>query len=152
MSTRTDSPYRPSVPQRIANAVLTRLVRRGKGPSFIHLLTVHGRTSGRAYTMPVVPVTGDDGEVWLVSPFGDVGWVRNLRAVGRAELARGDQRRAYEARELDTAAAVPVIRTYLSMPSERFVRKDFAVTAESTDPEIATEAPRHPVFALTPAP
>jgi hypothetical protein len=38
------------------------------------------------------------------------------------------------------------------MPSERFVRHDFDITAESSDDAIAAEAPRHPVFELTPAP
>lgn len=41
---------------------------------------------------------------------------------------------------------------YLSMPSERFVRRDFEVTRASSDEAIAAEAHRHPVFALTPAP
>jgi hypothetical protein len=35
------------------------------------------------------------------------------------------------------------------MPSERFVRGEFDITAESTDAEIEAEAPSHPVFALT---
>jgi deazaflavin-dependent oxidoreductase (nitroreductase family) len=151
MITPTSTTYRPSFPQRIANAVLSRLVKRGKGPDFMRLLTVNGRTTGRPYTAPVVPVVSE-GEVWLVSPFGDVSWVRNLRVVGRAQLARGAQRVEYHARELTVPDAVPVIRAYLSMPSERFVRKDFRVTAGSTDDEIAREAPEHPVFALTPAP
>jgi hypothetical protein len=93
-----------------------------------------------------------DGQVWVVSPFGEVDWVRNVRAAGRLELHRGHDRTRYETRELDAAEAVPVLRSYLSMPSERFVRHDFDVTAASSDDAIAAEAPRHPVFALTPAP
>ena len=135
--------------QRMANAVLTRMVRRGKGPAFMRLLTVRGRSSGRLRTTPVVPVV-DGEQLWLVSPFGDVEWVRNARVAGRVELRRGDDRAPYAVRELDADDAVPVLRRYLSMPSERFVRRDFDVTSESTDAEIEREAPRHPVFSLTP--
>jgi deazaflavin-dependent oxidoreductase (nitroreductase family) len=141
--------YRPSWSQRWANRVLTQLVRRGKGPAFMRLLTVTGRTTGRPHTTPIVPVERD-GDTWLVSPFGEVGWVRNVRATPQLELRRGHDRTTYEARELDAAEAVPVLRTYLSMPSERFVRSDFDVTSGSSDEAIAGEAPRHPVFALTP--
>jgi hypothetical protein len=67
-------------------------------------------------------------------------------------LHRGDDRTTYDARELDAAKATPVLRAYLSMPSERFVRRDFDITAASSDDAIAAEAGRHPVFALTPVP
>ena len=137
--------------QRLANRMLGRMIRRGKGPDFLWLLTVQGRKTGAPYTTPVAPVR-DHGETWLVSPYGEVSWVRNLRAGRHAELRRGIQRTSYHARELEPADATPVLRTYLSMPSARFVRKDFDVTASSTDAEIAAEAPRHPVFALTDRP
>jgi deazaflavin-dependent oxidoreductase (nitroreductase family) len=141
---------RISFRQRVANRVLTRMVRRGKGPEFMRLLTVQGRRTGEWRTTPVVPVVDAD-RVWLVSPFGDVEWVRNARAAGRVELQRGDDRTTYAVRELNADEAVPVLREYLSMPSERFVRGDFDVSARSSDAEIAREASRHPVFALTPA-
>jgi hypothetical protein len=86
--------------------------------------------------------------VWLVSPFGEVAWVRNARAAGHVDLRRGDDVTTYDIRELEPDAAVDVLREYLSMPSERFVRRDFAVTASSPDDAIREEAPRHPVFAL----
>jgi deazaflavin-dependent oxidoreductase (nitroreductase family) len=124
-------------------------VARGKGPSYLRLLTVTGRRTGQPRTTPVAPVERD-GSTWLVSPYGDGDWVRNVRAVGRLELARGAGRAAYSARELDARDAVPILRAYLSMPSARFVRRHFDVSADSTDEAIAAEAPRHPTFALTP--
>jgi deazaflavin-dependent oxidoreductase (nitroreductase family) len=144
----TTARFRPSLPLRVANRMLRRVVGRGKGPGFMRLLTVIGRRSGLPRTTPVVPVRSD-GEVWVVSPYGDVDWVRNVRAAGRLELGRGDDQISYTARELDARLAVPVLRAYLSMPSERFVRGRFDVTADSSDEAIAAEAPRHPVFALT---
>jgi deazaflavin-dependent oxidoreductase (nitroreductase family) len=126
------------------------VLRHGGGPSFLSLLTVRGRNSGQPRSTPVAPVRrGDD--VWVVAPYGPVSWVRNVQAAGRLELRRGNDRRAYDVRELDAEDAVPILRAYLSMPSARFVRREFDVTARSSDDAIAAEAPRHPVFALTPA-
>ncbi len=141
--------YRPSWVQQRANVMLTRALRKGRGPKFMRLLTVHGRHSGQARTTPVVPVFDGD-RTWLVSPFGDVGWVRNARATGRVELERGPDHHTYTIRELDAQDAVPVLRRYLSMPSRFFVRRHVRVTATSSDDAIAAEAPRHPVFELTP--
>jgi deazaflavin-dependent oxidoreductase (nitroreductase family) len=150
-ATAASAGYHPSRARRAADRVMGWMLRRGRGPRFIWLLTVTGRVSGEPRTTPVVPVRGD-GQLWVVSPFGTVAWVRNVRAGGRLDLHRGDDRTTYEARELDAADAVAVLRRYLSMPSERFVRSDFDVTADSTDEAIAAEAARHPVFALTPVP
>ncbi|HEV7721333.1 MAG TPA: nitroreductase family deazaflavin-dependent oxidoreductase [Iamia sp.] len=142
---------RPPRALRIANRMLPRMIIRGKGPSFLHLVTVAGRRRGEPHTTPLAAVE-EDGHVWLVSAYGDVAWVRNVRAAGELELARGADQVRYAAHELDGPDAVPVLRTYLSMPSERFVRSHFAVDADSTTEAILAEAPRHPVFALTPVP
>ena len=149
MTAATASTYRPSWARRGADTTLAWLLRHGRAPAFMRLLTVPGRTTGQPRTTPVVPVR-DGEQVWVVSPYGEVGWVRNVRAAGRLELHRGRDRTAYDATELDPTAATPVLRAYLSMPSERFVRRDFDITAESTDAAISAEAARHPVFALVP--
>jgi deazaflavin-dependent oxidoreductase (nitroreductase family) len=148
-SSPTPSDYRPSWMQRRANTMLTRVLRKGRGPSFMRLLTVHGRTTGRPRTAPVVPVHDGD-RTWVVSPFGEVAWVRNARATRRVELQRGDEHTTYAARELDAHEAVPVLRRYLTMPSRFFVRRHFEVSAKSPADAIAAEANRHPVFELTP--
>jgi deazaflavin-dependent oxidoreductase (nitroreductase family) len=148
-SRRTRPAYRPSWVQQRANTLLTRALRKGRGPSFMRLLTVRGRTTGTVRTTPVVPVRDGD-RTWVVSPFGEVAWVRNARATGRVDLRRGDEHGTYAVRELGAAEAVPVLRRYLSMPSRFFVRRHVDVTAKSTDDAIAAEAHRHPVFELTP--
>jgi deazaflavin-dependent oxidoreductase (nitroreductase family) len=142
--------YRTSKTQAAANAVMTWLLRRGRGPGFIWLLTAPGRVTGVPRTTPVVPVLDGD-ERWVVAPFGAVGWVRNVRAAGRLELHRGRESHAYEARELEPTEAVPVLRDYLSMRTGRYVRDYFDASASSPDDAIAREAAHHPVFALTPA-
>jgi hypothetical protein len=63
-----------SLPWRAGNAFVSVLARAGVGP--IHLLTTRGAKSGRAHTIPVVPVDYD-GKAWLVAPYGAVAWVYN---------------------------------------------------------------------------
>ena len=148
---RTSSPagYQPSWIQRRANTLLTRALRKGRGPGFMRLLTVRGRVTGTPRTTPVVPVRDGD-QTWVVSPFGEVAWVRDARATGRVELERGDEHHEYAVHELDADDAVAVLRRYLTMPSRFFVRRHVPISAKSSDREIAAEACRHPVFALTP--
>jgi deazaflavin-dependent oxidoreductase (nitroreductase family) len=141
--------HRPSWVQRRANTLLTRALRKGRGPSFMRLLTVHGRRTGAARTTPVVPVRDGD-RTWVVSPFGEVAWVRNARATGRLDLSRGDEHGTYGVRELGAQEAVPVLRRYLSLPARFFVRRHVGITKKSSDDAIAAEAARHPVFELTP--
>lgn len=129
-----------------ANRMLTRQLRRGRGPAFMQLLTVTGRRTGRSYTTPIVPLVTDRGR-WLVSPYGEVNWVRNVRASGQATLSRGDTVETLRAIEVDPADAVPLLRAYLSKkPVGWIVRSQFRFGPRSSDAEIAREAVRHPVF------
>ena len=147
-ATETVAP-RPPRSVRWANTVMTWMLRRGAGPPFLRLLTVDGRISHQPRTTPVAPVTRD-GHVWIVAPYGTVAWVRNVRASQRVELRRGREQQSYHARELEPADAVPVLRAYLSMPTERFVRSQFDITSTSSDDAVIADALHHPVFALTP--
>jgi hypothetical protein len=49
------------------------------------LVTVHGRRSGMPRTTPLTIVAAK-GRRWLLAPFGETDWVRNLRAAGRATI------------------------------------------------------------------
>ena len=143
--------YKPGFGQKMANKLLTSQLRKGRGPGFMRLLTVHGRKTGEPYSTPVVPVgsVDDDDGHWLVSPFGEVGWVRNVRATGQVTLTRGESQ-TFTATELAPADAAPVLRRYLGLkPASRFVKAYFDVRPDSSDDAFAAEAPRHPVFALT---
>ncbi len=53
------------------------------------LITIRGRVSGEPRTTPVAYVV-IGGRTWVQSPFGDVNWVRNLRAAGEATIAFGN--------------------------------------------------------------
>ena len=70
---------------RLGNYVTTTLLRAGVKPGNMALLTVRGRKSGLPRTTPV-SVIEREGQRWLIAAFGEVDWVRNLRAAGEASL------------------------------------------------------------------
>jgi deazaflavin-dependent oxidoreductase (nitroreductase family) len=73
------------------------------------VLTVKGRRSGKSYRTPI-NVVELNGSRYLVSPRGETGWSRNLRAGGEAWLRlRGHQAR-YRATEVPPAERGPIIR------------------------------------------
>jgi hypothetical protein len=69
---------------RIGNLFVTAVPRRGMMINTNTLLTVPGRKSGRPRTTPVTIIEHEGGR-YVSSSFGDVDWVRNLRA---ARLSR----------------------------------------------------------------
>jgi deazaflavin-dependent oxidoreductase (nitroreductase family) len=139
--------YRLSALRRLLNRLVTAAVRRGRGPAATWLLTVAGRRSGRPYTTPVNLVEAE-GERWLVAPYGPVGWVRNLRATGRATLTRGRDAETVGAVEVGPQEAAPILRRYLA--DVAIARPYFDVTVDSPLEDVAAEAERHPVFRLVP--
>lgn len=54
----------------------------------VAILTHFGRASGKAYRVKIWWVE-IDGELWIGSLDATRGWVRNVRATGRAEMDRG---------------------------------------------------------------
>lgn len=139
--------YRTSGFTRFGNTMAAAMIRFGIGPAGMHLLTVRGRTSGLPRTTPV-SLIGHQGRRWLVAPYGEVGWVRNLRAAGEAGLRRAGTAERCLAREATIEEAVPVLRSYLRQ-FKLVVGPYFDVTPSSPDAAFAAEAPRHPVFLLT---
>jgi deazaflavin-dependent oxidoreductase (nitroreductase family) len=134
--------YRLGFARRLVNVLVTGLLRLGLGGRGTYLLGVCGRRSGRTYSTPVILV--ENGERWLVAPYGEVGWVRNVRAAGRATLSRGRRREEVRVSEVGAQEAAPVLREYLGRV--RVVRPFFDVSPDSPLEAFAAEAGRHPVF------
>ena len=87
------------------NPLLKRLLRWGvpMGPN--GLLTVRGRKSGLMRTTPVAVVEAA-GKRWIIGTFGDVNWVRNLRAAGEGTLTVGRRHWHVKAVELSHEEAI----------------------------------------------
>jgi deazaflavin-dependent oxidoreductase (nitroreductase family) len=129
---------------RFFNRLTTWMIKRGWFKKQA-LLTTLGRKSGKLRTTPVQPIH-ENGQTWVVSPYGNVGWVHNVRHSGRLTLRRASISQNHQVTELGPAEAAPVLKTYLEQV--KFARPYFDVTMDSPLDEIAAEADRHPVFRL----
>lgn len=119
---------------------------RGVPMGPLRTLQTRGRTTGRDHVVPVA-LLRTDGDEWLVSPFGDVAWVLNVRANGRAALGRGRRLRAVTLAEVRDDRVPELLRAYRRrFRAVPFVRAAFDATARDGVDEFAREAPRHPVF------
>jgi deazaflavin-dependent oxidoreductase (nitroreductase family) len=136
---------------RVGNMMTTALLRAGVRLNGygrpMYLLTVRGRKSGQPRTTPVV-VIEQDGERYLVSPYGITDWVRNLRAAGQAMLTRGRRAEEVRALELPAREAALMLMRILSGSLPAFLTNPLGVTSESPLEEIERAALSHPVFAL----
>ena len=143
--------------------LIRRAIQRGMaGPNV--LVTVRGRRTGLPRTTPVAMLELGDAR-YLQASFGDVDWVRNLRASGEADVARGRWSMSCTAIELPPETAGPLMWSAL-MPFRRSrlvgallgptVRPPVAVLyryrfrIDDAPEEYLAEARRHPLFELHP--
>jgi deazaflavin-dependent oxidoreductase (nitroreductase family) len=113
----------------------------------MYLLTVRGRKTGQPRTTPIV-VIEQDGRRYLVSPYGIVDWVRNLRVAGQAILTRGRRSEKVQATELPSDEAALLLKGTLAGSLPAFLTDPLGVTAESSLEEIKRATLSHPVFLL----
>jgi deazaflavin-dependent oxidoreductase (nitroreductase family) len=142
MVSRVDSSHVPSFVG-FFNPLARRLLRVGAlmGPNA--LITVRGRKTGVPRTTPAALVELD-GRRWVIGTFGEVNWVRNLRAAGKATLSVGRRRDEVVAGELDREARtaffrdvvgpyvrrIPIGTVLLSILNASEILKDPAAAAE----------------------
>lgn len=151
---------RPSKPAaapgfvRAPNGLVRRLLRLGMPMGPNTLLTVRGRTSGEPRTVPVA-VTEADGRRFVIGAYGDVHWVRNLRAAGGGELVLDGRQTPVRAVELDQAEAEwfyrDVVGPYLGRQPrilQVLVRAVFRSVAPDILDDPALAAQKRPVFEL----
>src|SRR5690348_11959018 len=75
-------------------------------------LSVPGRRSGQLRSTPVV-VLRHEGERYLIAPFGNTGWVRNLRAAQHGRLTVNGRDEEFVPVEVPPADRPPLIEAYL---------------------------------------
>jgi deazaflavin-dependent oxidoreductase (nitroreductase family) len=137
--------YRLGFFRRTINALVRAGLRLGLGEKNTRMLTVAGRKTGKPMSTPVTLVVEGDRE-WIVAPYGERQWVKNLRASGRANLARGRSKRDIRVREVSYEEAVPVMRAYVNRVP--VTRKYWEVAPDSSDEAYLEVARKHPVFAV----
>lgn len=82
------------------NPIAKTLLSVGVPLGYNALLTIRGRRSGEPRTTPIA-IIDTDGRRWVWAPFGEVHWVQNLRAAGRATITVRGRSEEVRARELD---------------------------------------------------
>ena len=134
------------------NHVIRSFLRIGVPMGPVGLLTVKGRVSGKSCRNPV-GVFKRNGRSCLFSTFGNVNWVRNLRAAGQATIRRGFQKTQIFAVELTAEEAAPILKEAVAP----FLRNRFAglilgphfkVEPGAPLSDFVEEARRHPVFEM----
>jgi deazaflavin-dependent oxidoreductase (nitroreductase family) len=145
----------PGVPRVVpfVNPIARVLLRAGIPLGFNGLITIPGRTSGLPRTTPVA-IIEVSGRRWVWAPWGEVHWVRNLRAAGHATITVRRHAEEVQATELDPTERVAFFRDVMGpvargMPfGVHFIRVVDGVDLD--DPEGAAEG--RPVFELRPLP
>lgn len=135
--------------RRAGNVVMQRLVSWNLVPHTV-MLTTRGRKSGQERRVPVTLVRRSD-HLYLVAPYGPVGWVLNARAAGTVRLTgKIDGTKTdgeYAVREVSPLEAGPVLKEYWHVASA--VRSYFDVPKDAPVEAFVHEAQHHPVFELS---
>jgi deazaflavin-dependent oxidoreductase (nitroreductase family) len=124
----------PAFTRHLANPLAMRLSARG-----VATLTVAGRRTGDPHKVPVIPIEVDRNR-YLVSPYGESDWVRNLRAAGTGELSRKGQTSVFQAVEIPVAERKAIISRYREVAGS-VVGPCFTKLPDARD---------HPVFHIVP--
>jgi len=128
--------------------VVGALLRRGIRLGRLQMLETTGWSSGEPRSVPVAVIV-HDRKRWLVSPFGETDWVRNVRAHPGATLVSGRRREEVNLREVDHEMAAPVLKRYLQTYRRvPFVPPAFHAQPDSPVTAFLYEAGIHPVFAV----
>jgi deazaflavin-dependent oxidoreductase (nitroreductase family) len=110
-----------------------------------YLMTTRGRRTSVFRTVPVNLVV-EGRKRWLVSPYGDVGWVHNLRADPSLTLRRGRHRESLVAQEVGSEDAGVILKRYVNQV--RITAPYFDAKRSASELDFANEAGRHPVFEI----
>jgi deazaflavin-dependent oxidoreductase (nitroreductase family) len=146
----TSAIARPPWVVRTFDPLMRGLLRRGMPMGPNSMLTVAGRKTGEPRTAAVA-VLETEGRRWILGAYGEVNWVRNLRAAGRATIRLHGPDLPVRARALTPAEAEAFfrgeLRTYVDgLPW--LWRRVASVFGREPLRDPARAAQRHPVFEL----
>jgi deazaflavin-dependent oxidoreductase (nitroreductase family) len=131
---------------------IARLLLAARVPlGFNGLITVRGRTSGLPRSTPVA-IIELSGRRWVWCPWGEVHWVRNLRAAGRATITVRGRKEEVQAEELDPSERVAFFLDVLGPVARGMpLGVQFIRIVDGVDLERPLEAAEgRPVFELRP--
>jgi deazaflavin-dependent oxidoreductase (nitroreductase family) len=97
---------------RLFSSILKILLAAGVPMGFNRLVSIRGRKSGVPRTTALAVIEVSDRR-WVWAPWGEVQWVRNLRAAGRATITVRGRNEDVRAIELDPTQRVGYFRDTL---------------------------------------
>ena len=97
---------------RLFSPILKFALAAGVPLGFNRLVTIRGRKSGQPRTAAIA-VIEVSGRRWVWAPWGEVHWVQNLRAAGRASIDMRGHHEEVAATELDPDQRVGFFRDVL---------------------------------------
>lgn len=141
--------FEMSKPMYYATLGIKQLLNIGLPMGSLRLLRHRGRKSGTMYQTPVALVQQDRSR-WLVSPFGEVNWVLNVRANGYAQLKGSFHTETIKLIELDnTLESAPILKQFRTQYGiVPFIPPHFQATPQSSIQDFVAEAHQHPVFLI----
>ena len=133
------------------NHMVRSFLRVGIPMGYVGLLTVKGRNTGKTRRNPV-GLFQHNGKRYLFSTFGDVNWVRNIRAARTVKVKKGLRTRTLVPVELPLSDAAVVLKetiapAFLGLGGKIF-GSHFPLKPEDPMDKFVEEAKRHPVFEL----
>lgn len=137
--------YRTTTIRRVANAAISAALRIAPLPGNARLLATQGRKTGKIHVTPVNIVT-DDNRRWLVAPYGEVNWVKNVRANPRVQLRHGWRIESLEAHEIEAEERGAILKEYLQKVP--IVRPFVHLKPDDPIERFIIESEGYPVFRL----
>jgi deazaflavin-dependent oxidoreductase (nitroreductase family) len=135
--------YQVSTGKRVISWVMARMAAMGVGNYVV--LTTTGRNSGRPRKVTLAKIS--DGETdYLVSPYGESGWVLNARANPNATLRQGRMERPVTLVEA-TGDKPGLVKEYYER--EGFARRFMDVPGDAEEADFASVPERFPVFEIS---
>jgi deazaflavin-dependent oxidoreductase (nitroreductase family) len=130
----------------LTNRLMSWIARTGMGRT--EVMTTTGRKSGEPREVPVSPLL-HDGVEYIVAPYGEVGWVHNVRADPTVTLRHGFKQREVRLEEVTGSSAAVIVAEYHSR--EGFARPYMDVPESPTVEDFAARASQFPLFRVTTA-
>jgi deazaflavin-dependent oxidoreductase (nitroreductase family) len=134
--------YEVTPGKRVISWLMAKAAGLGLGNFVVLIIT--GRKSGRPRNVTMSPISDDEGR-YLVSPYGDSGWVLNARADPSAIMKRGGSETPVRLVEV-TGQKPELVKAYYER--EAFARQFMDVPGEATVDDFASVPDRFPVFRI----
>jgi deazaflavin-dependent oxidoreductase (nitroreductase family) len=126
---------------RTVHRLMSWAARRGMGKTQLMITT--GRKSGQKREVPISPLEMN-GTEYVVSPYGEVSWVHNVRANPTVTLRHGSKQRQVRLEEVDMASGALVVAAYYER--ESYARPYMDLPEHPTVDDFVARSALFPVF------